>query len=74
MARERIPSELKDTIAKNIKKHLEARDLSNAEFAKALDVSGVAVWRWTSGREAPSLPRLLEIAKFFETTVEELTT
>jgi putative transcriptional regulator len=49
-----------------------ARDLSQGALAEALGVSRQTINAIETGRYLPSLPLALGLARFFETTVEEL--
>lgn len=46
--------------------------LSVAQVAKALKVSDAAVYMWETGETTPNGKRLLEIAKLYSCTVDEL--
>ena len=48
------------------------RGLSQAGLAEALDVSRQTINSIEKGRYIPSLPLALALARFFETTVEEM--
>ena len=48
------------------------RGLSQAELAEGLGVSRQTVIAIESGRYSPSLPLAFRIAKFFDTTVDEM--
>ena len=48
------------------------RDLSQGELATALGVSRQTINAIETGRYLPSLPLAISLARFFETTVEEL--
>lgn len=48
------------------------RGLSQAALAEALDVSRQTINSIEKGRYVPSLPLALALARFFETTVEEM--
>jgi putative transcriptional regulator len=47
-------------------------DLSQAELADAMGVSRQTVNSIETGRYLPSLPLAIALARYFETTVEEL--
>jgi len=49
-----------------------ARGLSQAELAKAMDVSRQTINAIETERYTPSLPLALALARYFETTVEEI--
>ena len=48
------------------------RGLSQAELADAVNVSRQTINSIEKGRYVPSLPLALALARFFETTVEEM--
>ena len=48
------------------------RGLSQAELARALDVSRQTINSIETGKYTPSLPLALALARTFETTVEEM--
>jgi len=48
------------------------RGLSQAEIARALDVSRQTVISIESGRYSPSLPLAFRIARFFDSTVDKM--
>ncbi len=48
------------------------RELSQQELAEALDVSRQTINSIEKERYTPSLPLAIALARFFETTVEEL--
>ena len=48
------------------------RGMSQVEVAAALEVSRQTVIAIESGRYSPSLPLAFRIARFFETTVDEM--
>ena len=49
-----------------------ARGLSQRELAAALDVSRQTINSIEKGRYVPSLPLALALARYFDTTVEEM--
>jgi putative transcriptional regulator len=49
-----------------------ARQLSQAELAKALGVSRQTINAIETGRYLPSLPLAIALARYFETRVEEM--
>jgi len=49
-----------------------ARDLSQAALARAMGVSRQTINAIETGRYLPSLPLAIGLARFFETTVEDL--
>ena len=48
------------------------RDLSQEEVAKILGVNRTAVAKWETGANSPRLDKLVELAKLFRCTVDEL--
>ena len=58
---------------KNIVRDLRTeRGLSQGELAAAVDVSRQTINSIEKGRYVPSLPLALALARYFETTVEEV--
>jgi putative transcriptional regulator len=58
---------------KNAIRELRARQsLSQAELAKAMQVSRQTINAIETERYTPSLPLALALARYFETTVEEM--
>ncbi|HWT25477.1 MAG TPA: helix-turn-helix transcriptional regulator [Solirubrobacteraceae bacterium] len=49
-----------------------ARDLSQQQLAEAMDVSRQTINSIEKERYTPSLPLAIALARFFQTTVEEL--
>ena len=49
-----------------------ARELSQQQLAEAMDVSRQTINSIEKERYTPSLPLAIALARFFETTVEEL--
>ena len=56
----------------DVRERRQARELSQAELAAALGVSRQTINSIETGRYIPSLPLALGLARFFETTVEEM--
>ena len=56
----------------DVRKRRLERDLSQAELAKAMGVSRQTINSIEKGRYTPSLPLALALARFFDTTVEEM--
>lgn len=56
----------------DVKARRSARGLSQAALGGALGVSRQTINSIESGRYLPSLPLAIAIARFFETTVEEV--
>ena len=59
-------------VRNDVRERRQARELSQAQLAVALDVSRQTINSIETGRYVPSLPLALGLAKFFETTVEEM--
>jgi putative transcriptional regulator len=55
-----------------VREQREARGLSQGDLAAELGVSRQTVNSIEVGRYTPSLPLALKLARFFETTVEEM--
>ncbi len=56
----------------DIRERRQARGLSQADLAAALGVSRQSINSIETGRYIPSLPLAIGVARFFETTVEEI--
>ncbi len=56
----------------DIRERRTARGLSQGELASALEVSRQTINSIETGRYVPSLPLALDLARYFETTVEEM--
>ena len=56
----------------DIRERRAARGLSQAQLASALEVSRQTINSIETGRYVPSLPLALGLARFFETTGEEM--
>jgi putative transcriptional regulator len=59
-------------VENDIRERRRARDLSQADLAAALGVSRQSINSIETGRYVPSLPLAIALARFFETTVEEM--
>jgi putative transcriptional regulator len=59
-------------VTNDVKARRAARELSQAELAAALGVSRQTINSIEKGRYVPSLPLALALARYFETTVEEM--
>ena len=58
---------------KNVIRELRARQsLSQAQLAKAMEVSRQTINAIETERYTPSLPLAIALARYFETTVEEM--
>lgn len=56
----------------DVREKRQARGLSQAELAAAMDVSRQTVNAVEAGRYSPSLPLAIKLARYFGCTVEEL--
>lgn len=56
----------------NIKEHRERRGMTQSELANAVGVRRETIVHLENGKYNPSLKLAMDIAKLFETTVEEL--
>jgi putative transcriptional regulator len=59
-------------VRNDVKDRRAARGLSQGELAAALSVSRQTINSIEKGRYVPSLPLALALARYFETTVEEM--
>jgi len=59
-------------VENDVKQRRTAAGLSQAELAGALAVSRQTINSIEKGRYTPSLPLALALARYFETTVEEI--
>ncbi len=57
---------------KNLKELRLEKGLTQRELAKNFDVWNQAISAWENGEREPDYDRLVEIAKFFEVSVEYL--
>ena len=55
-----------------IREFRERRDLSQDEVAKVLGVNRTAVVKWETGANKPRLDKVVELAKLFRCTVDDL--
>ncbi len=56
----------------SIRSHRKAMALTQEQLAEALGVTTGAVYKWESGKAAPELTMLVQIAQFFEISVDTL--
>ena len=56
----------------NIRERRKEAGLTQEQLAEALGVTTGAVYKWESGRATPELEMLVDIAEFFETSVDAL--
>jgi len=59
-------------VRNDVKERRAARGLSQGELAAAVGVSRQTINSIEKGRYVPSLPLALALARYFETTVEEV--
>ena len=60
------------TLATNIKTLRHDRKVGQSALAKALNVSVKTVSHWETGYTEPSIMQLVQIADFFDVTLDEL--
>ena len=63
---------MKLTLAENIRSLRKERKLTQEQLAELLGVTTGAVYKWESGMSVPELTLLVEIADFFEVSVDAL--
>ncbi len=63
---------MKLNIAENIRQQRKSRSLTQEQLAEALGVTVGAVYKWESGRATPDISLIVEMAAFFETSVDVL--
>ena len=63
---------MKLTLAKNIRAYRKERRLTQEQFAEALGVTVGSVYKWESGQSIPELSMLVDIADFFDTSMDAL--
>jgi putative transcriptional regulator len=59
-------------VTNDIRERRTARGISQAQLATAMSVSRQTINSIETGRYIPSLPLALGLARYFETTVEEM--
>jgi putative transcriptional regulator len=59
-------------VVNDVRELRSARGLSQEELARALDVSRQTIISIEKGRYVPSLPLAIALARYFESTVEEV--
>ena len=59
-------------LAENIRAYRRARSLTQEQLAEVLDVTGGAVYKWEAGLSQPELRTLMEMADFFDISVDAL--
>ncbi len=63
---------MKQAIHENIKRYRKEKNFTQENLAEAMGVSVGAVSKWESGASIPELPLILELADFFEISVDAL--
>jgi transcriptional regulator with XRE-family HTH domain len=63
---------MKLSLSENIRLLRKQRKLTQEKFAEVLGVTAGAVYKWESGQSQPELSLLVEIADFFDTSVDVL--
>ena len=59
-------------LACNIRAHRKARGLTQEQLAETLGVTVGAVHKWEAKLSVPELPMIMEMADFFDTSVDAL--
>lgn len=65
-------TKMRDNLAENIKTFRKARGLTQEQLADTFNVTPGAVHKWESGMSTPVLPILLEMADYFDTSLDVL--
>ncbi len=65
-------TEMKLTLAENIRAFRKERRLTQEQFAEAMGVTVGSVYKWETGQTIPELSMLVEIADFFDTSMDVL--
>lgn len=60
------------SLATNIRKFRKQRHLTQEQLAEVLGVTTGAVYKWESGISSPELPLIVELADFFDVSVDVL--
>ena len=63
---------MKLTLAENIRAFRKERRLTQEQFAEAMGVTVGSVYKWETGQTIPELSMLVEIADFFDTSMDVL--
>jgi transcriptional regulator with XRE-family HTH domain len=63
---------MKLTLAENIRAFRKERRLTQDQLAEALGVTVGSVYKWESGQSVPELNMMVEIADFFDTSMDAL--
>lgn len=59
-------------LAENIRKFRKERKLTQEQFAEIFDITPGAVYKWEAGLSVPELNLIVEMADFFDTSVDVL--
>ena len=59
-------------LAENIRAYRKARRLTQEQFAETLGVTAGAVYKWEAGLSVPELSMIVEMADFFDVSVDAL--
>lgn len=59
-------------LAENIKALRKAKGITQADLANALFTTLKTVSHWETGYTEPSVTQLIQLANFFDTTIDEL--
>ena len=60
------------TLSENLKALRKAKEIGQAELAKELNVSLKTVSHWETGYTEPSITQLIQLANYFDITIDEL--
>ena len=60
------------SLAENIRAFRKERRLTQEQFAEALGVTTGSVYKWESGQMTPELDMIVNIADFFDTSMDVL--
>ena len=63
---------MKLTLGENIRTYRKERRLTQEQFAEALGVTVGSVYKWETGQSIPELGTMVEIADFFDTSIDAL--
>lgn len=63
---------MKTKLAENIRKYRKSRNLTQEQLAEALSVTTGAVYKWESEKSLPEVGMLMELADFFDTSIDVL--
>ena len=63
---------LKISFSENLKSLRTYKNIGQSSLAKVLNVSIKTISHWETGYSEPSITQLVQIAEFFEITIDEL--